>query len=224
MQEFENAGHAPAHNELPLKIEGKEFKWPHQYITGVQVKELFGATGDAKLFLAIEKPWEDELVADDDRVDLARPGIEQFYLKYVLFLIIEEKTYEWEKQYITGKEVRELAKLGNQGELFLAIAKPWADEPIGLDTRVDLAREGIERFYLKASHVEKVTITVDHQERQIEPGDRTVAEIKKVGRVTEGYELDQVIEGRMHPLKDDAVICIKGGEEFLSHVKDGRSS
>ncbi len=224
MNDLENAGHEPAQNKLPLKIEGKEFQWPHQYITGHQVKELIGVAANAKVFLAIEKPWDDEYVADDDRIDLARPGIEQFYLKYVLFLTIEGRTYEWDKQYITGKEVRELAHLGETGDLFLSITKPWEDELIAGDTSVDLARPGIEHFYIKAGHVTKVTIIVDHNDRQIEPGERTVAEIKEVGKVTKGYQLDQLIDGNLIPLKDDAIVCIKGGEEFLSRVKDGTSS
>ncbi|WP_183560871.1 multiubiquitin domain-containing protein [Mucilaginibacter sp. SP1R1] len=225
MNNPENAGHESAQNKLPLRIEGKEFQWAHQYITGLQVKELIGAAAEVKVFLAIEKPWEDEHVADDDRVDLARPGIEQFYLKYVLFLTIEGRNYEWGKQYITGKELRELANLGAVGELFLSITKPWEDELIGDDTKVDLARPGIEHFYLKAAHVPpKVTIIVDHNDREIEPGERAVAEIKKVGMVTKGYELDQLINGSLIPLKDDGTVCIKGGEEFLSRVKDGTSS
>jgi hypothetical protein len=224
MENLERAGQRPAENKLPLKIEGKEFDWSHQYITGLQVKELCCAGEGARVFLGIEKPWEDETVADDDRVDLARPGIEQFYLKYVLPIIINGKEYEWDKQYITGAEVRQLAMTGADSLLYLAIKKPWEDELVGDDTLVDLARPGIEQFFTKTEPVQLVTIKVDHIDRLIEPGERTVAEIKKVGEVTPGYELDELIGNELVPLKNDAIICIKGGEQFLSRVKDGTSS
>jgi hypothetical protein len=224
MENLEKGGHIPLKGKLPLNIEGQNFEWDKQFILGKEVKVLGKALESALIYLSIAKPWEDELIGDDDKVDLARPGIESFYFKYTLKLIIDGKSFEWDKQYITGTELRRLAGIDKDRELFLAIEKPWEDERILDDTRVDLAREGIEHFYSKKQDIEKVVIYVDDQPRKIHPGERTVTEIKKVGEVSAGYELDQVIGGHITPLKDDAVVCIEGGERFISHVKDGTSS
>jgi len=69
--------------------------------------------------------------------------------KSALNLIINGKHYEWLQQYITGAEVRELANIPQEDEIFLAIKKPWEDETILDDTKTDLARPGIEHFYSK---------------------------------------------------------------------------
>jgi hypothetical protein len=81
-----------------------------------------------------------------------------------LKLIINEKHYEWQQQYITGAEVRELGNIPKEDKIFLAIKKPWEDEPIEDHTKVDLARPGIEHFYSKA-HEFKVTLIVNGKEK-----------------------------------------------------------
>ncbi|NDP20019.1 MAG: hypothetical protein GZ091_02900 [Paludibacter sp.] len=80
----------------------------------------------------------------------------------VLHLIINEKNYKWEQQYITGAEVRQMGSIPHSEKLFLAIKRPWEDEPILDESKVDLARPGIEKFY--SAHVDEfkpVTIIVN---------------------------------------------------------------
>ena len=67
-------------------------------------------------------------------------------------------------------------------------------------------------------------ITVNGLERRIQSGRRTVSEIKKVGEVPQADDLEQLIDGKLVPLADDASVIIKGREEFFSHPKDGGSS
>ncbi|WP_421940633.1 multiubiquitin domain-containing protein [Pedobacter sp.] len=136
-----------ASKSLPLIIEGKKFDWAKQYITGRQVRDLVNAPKEVELFLAIKKPWEDEMILDDDKVDLARPGIENFFFKHILLLTINDKQYKWYEQYITGKQLKDLAKIPFEDVLYLSIKKPWEDELIGNTTSVDLARPGIEHFF-----------------------------------------------------------------------------
>jgi len=69
-----------------------------------------------------------------------------------------------------------------------------------------------------------VDIVVDGTNRQIHRGRNTIAEIKQVGQVPAGYDLDQIVDGQLSPLADDASVTIKGGETFQSHPKDGASS
>jgi hypothetical protein len=72
----------------------------------------------------------------------------------VLGLIINDKKYEWNQQYITGAEIRKLGQIALDEEIFLAIKKPWEDEPIPDDKQVNLARPEIEHFYSKDNHHE----------------------------------------------------------------------
>ena len=134
---------------LELIIDGKSYKWHEQYITGMQIKQLGNLPQDAEIFLSVKHPWKDEQISDNESVDLARPEIEHFYMKQNLQLIVDGKNYEWPKQYITGRQIKELAGLQSDCELFLSIAGPWEDEKIEDDTKVDLARPGIEHFYSK---------------------------------------------------------------------------
>jgi hypothetical protein len=73
-------------------------------------------------------------------------------------------------------------------------------------------------------HGPDVPITVDGVVRQIHRGHETVAEIKRVGGVAAAKELEQVIDGKLNPLPDDGAVTIKGGEVFISHVRDSKSS
>lgn len=69
-----------------------------------------------------------------------------------------------------------------------------------------------------------VTIFVNNTPREIHRGRRTVEEIKRVGGVATADELEQVIEGKLTPLADNASIVIKGDERFVSHPRDSGSS
>lgn len=209
---------------LTLIIEGKPYDWKEQYILGRQVRKLGCAPDGSETFLAITKPWEDELIGDDDKVDLARPGIEQFYFKQVLLLTINGKTYKWYEQYITGAEIRKLANIAATEQLFLAITKLWEDEHIGNEDRVDLARPGIEHIYSKAEGQKRVTIQINHRPYELLPGAYTIAQLKTLAGVPLAHDLEQVIDGKLTPLKDDGKVDICGGEQFISHVKDGSSS
>lgn len=80
--------------------------------------------------------------------------------KHVLHLTINGKQYEWHQQYITGAEIRRLGNVPSEDEIFLAIKKPWEDEPIASDTKVNLARPEIEHFYSKDKH-QKVNLIVN---------------------------------------------------------------
>lgn len=77
--------------------------------------------------------------------------------KPVLKLIIDQKVFEWNQQYITGREVRELGNISEDVEVFLKISPPWTDEPVTVDANIDLTRPGIEHFY----SVEKVSLIVN---------------------------------------------------------------
>lgn len=78
-------------NILIYKIEGKTFKTTEQYITGEELKKQGNIPLDVELYLAVRKPFEDELIENSTRVNLARPDIEQFSVRksYIILLIIK---------------------------------------------------------------------------------------------------------------------------------------
>jgi hypothetical protein len=73
-------------------------------------------------------------------------------------------------------------------------------------------------------HGNYVSIAVNGTTIQLHRGHRTVAEIKTAANVPLADDLEQIIEGRLTPLADDGAVTIKGGEQFVSHPKDGASS
>lgn len=144
---------------------------------------------------------------------------------HVLTLIIDEHKYEWPNQYINGSEIRKLGKVPPKDEIYLAIKRPWEDELILDDTNIDLARPGIEHFFSKKSHEHRiVSIQINNIERKVKRGKHKVSELKTIGEVPAEHELEELIDGKLTPLDDNAVVLIKGGEEFFSHVRDGSSS
>lgn len=80
--------------------------------------------------------------------------------KAALHLTINGKGYEWHQEFITGAEIRRLDNIPSEDEIFLAIKKPWEDEPIPDDKQVNLARPEIEHFYSKNNDY-KITIIVN---------------------------------------------------------------
>ena len=161
---FANSNDALVPNALQFTVEGSQYKWDNQYITGLQIKQLANLPLESELYLSISDPWKDEWIQDNEQVDLARPGLEQFFIKKALRYTINAKEYESMKQYIKGAEIRKQGNISDNHQIFLHIKGPWDDELIQDDTWVDLARPGIEHFYSKAKHV-AVIIIVNGREK-----------------------------------------------------------
>lgn len=95
---------------LHLTINGKQYEWHQQYITGAEIRRLGNIPKEDEIFLAVKKPWEDEPIPDDKSVNLARPEIEHFYSKAKEVIIVVNGTpHKWTKEKISFKEVIVLA-------------------------------------------------------------------------------------------------------------------
>ena len=97
---------------LQLTINGEKYEWHQEYITGVEIRKLGNIPAEDEIFLAIKKPWEDELVPDDKQVNLARPEIEHFYSKdkkFKITLIVNGRPKPWTEKTITFEQVVVLA-------------------------------------------------------------------------------------------------------------------
>jgi hypothetical protein len=97
---------------LHLTINGKQYEWHHEYITGSEIRKLGNIPLQEDLFLAVKKPWVDEPIAEDKQVNLARPEIEHFYSKdkhHKISLIVNGRAKPWAEKSITFEQVVVLA-------------------------------------------------------------------------------------------------------------------
>ncbi len=69
--------------------------------------------------------------------------------KIPLKFVIEGKEYETFDQYKTGADLKQLAGIPLDTELFLSISKPYQDELIENEKQVNLARPETEYFFVK---------------------------------------------------------------------------
>jgi len=90
---------------LKLTINKETYEWPEQYILGAQIRKLGHIGPDELIYLAIKKPWEDELIKDDTRVSLARPEIEHFFSKKTVTIVVNGTPHEWNKHTICFEDV-----------------------------------------------------------------------------------------------------------------------
>jgi hypothetical protein len=149
----------------------------------------------------------------------AKGAIDASKLKVPLKFVIEGKEYETFEQYTTGAQLKELAGIPLETELFLSISKPYKDELIENEKEVNLARPETEDFFVK----KKLHFSINNvsfvwykqfirgiQLRElgkISPEDDLFLDIK------EGWQDDQIT--------DDEVIDLArpGKEKFFSKPK-----
>jgi len=104
--------HEHGKNALLLKINEKQFEWYQEYITGAEIRKLGNIDADDEIFLSIKKPWEDEPISNDTKVNLARPEIEHFYSKdkdFKVTIIVNGRSKQWNEKTITFEQVVILA-------------------------------------------------------------------------------------------------------------------
>jgi hypothetical protein len=76
----------------------------------------------------------------------------------------------------------------------------------------------------KSPHPHLVEVTVDRIVKKVQAGPYRVSVFKHDVGVPPEKELDQIVNGVITPLNDDATIVIAGGEVFISHERTGRAS
>lgn len=75
--------------------------------------------------------------------------VHPYNTKKPLMFVIEGKEYETFDQYKTGAELKQLAGIPLDTELFLSVSKPYQDELIENEKQVNLARPETEYFFVK---------------------------------------------------------------------------
>jgi hypothetical protein len=69
-----------------------------------------------------------------------------------------------------------------------------------------------------------VTIIIDTKVHVVHRGKTTVPELKALAGIALGYELEEIVDGKLVPLQDEQHVVLKGGERFVSHPRAGASS
>lgn len=92
-----------------LIIEGKEYPWDKQFVTGAEVRSLAGIAVDAEVYLSLEGLSDDELIQNDTKVDLNRTDKEHFYIKKALTLVVNGRPKPWTEKKISFEQVVILA-------------------------------------------------------------------------------------------------------------------
>lgn len=79
MSENEHKKDEDRERSFKIIVDQKHHEWPRQFITGLEVKRLAGVDPAAfDAWLDVRGP-EDELIDDNEKVDLSKPGVEKFF-------------------------------------------------------------------------------------------------------------------------------------------------
>lgn len=154
-------------NTLTFIVDERTYVSRKQNPTGSEIKTASGNLFDVKLYLQNSRPWIDNLIENDEEVDLARPGIEYFFTEKKFEINVNGKIYSWHQRYVTGEQVRKLAGLDKDDQLFLKTSHSSIDQLIANDDKVDLQEPGIEQFYSKQDG-KQITIIVSGVQKQWE--------------------------------------------------------
>lgn len=145
----------------------------------------------------------------------------------VLKLTINEKKYDWDHQYITGAEVRKLAQIPHEDEIFLAIKRPYEDEVITDETKVDLARPGIEHFFSERKD-HSITIIVNTRPKLFKGKEISFQQVIELAfgnyvendTITYSVSYSKGVHGQKGTMVKGDIIKVKEGEIFNATATD----
>ena len=135
---------------------------------------------------------------------------------------VDNQYHNWPKAHITGRQLLHLA--AREGCLvFEAFENFRHGEPelISPHAEANLRKHGVEKF---TTAPKLVQVTIDNKHKIIQAGTYTVTELKRVLGVDPSRVLDEVVCGEFKELPDNGTVHVKGGEIFVSHVRQGQSS
>lgn len=137
----------------------------------------FEADGDVALFAVLPSGDFEDVRLEED-FDLGGAGAEKFIAwtaDKTFRLTINGGQIEWGKPAISGLVLARLAGAGPREAVFLHVVE-GDDVLVGPTDLVDLARPGVERFYVAASPTE-IAIVVNGRTRTVEDDDVTFEQV-----------------------------------------------
>ena len=135
---------------------------------------------------------------------------------------VDNQYHEWPKAHITGHQLLHLS--GREGRLVFEVFENFRHgepELISPHAEANLRKHGVEKF---TTAPKLVQVTIDNEHKIIQAGTYTVTELKRVLGVDPSRVLDEVVCGEFKELPDNGTVHVKGGEIFISHVRQGQSS
>jgi len=134
--------------KVQFYIDGRQFETAEVYHTGKDLKMLANIPLSTDLYLSLPRPYEDEIIHNEQQIDLSRPATAYFYIRRPFEFVINNTTCKWHKQYISAEELRKIGMIDPEQEVYIQAGQP-AGELVTNDVRIDLAQPGLERFFSK---------------------------------------------------------------------------
>lgn len=135
---------------------------------------------------------------------------------------VDDQYHEWPKAHINGNQLLHLA--GRGGDRVFEVFEDFRHgepELISTHAEANLRKPGVEKF---ATAPKLVQVTVDNTPKTIQAGKYRVSDLKRVLGIEPSRVLDEVLSGEFKELPDNGTVHVKGGEIFVSHVRQGQSS
>jgi hypothetical protein len=135
---------------------------------------------------------------------------------------VDNHYHEWPNTHITGNQLLHLA--ARDGHLVFEVFENLRHgelELISPHAQANLRKHGVEKF---TTAPKLVQVTIDTKPKTIQAGTYTVNELKRALGVDTSRVLDEVVCGEFKELSDNGTVHVKGGEIFVSHVRQGQSS
>lgn len=101
--------------KLHFSINKKPFTWYKQFIRGIQIRELGNIAEQDLIYLDIKGDWEDDLIENDEVVDLAREGKENFISvskPFEVVISVNGRDKTWKEKTISHDQVVAIAREG----------------------------------------------------------------------------------------------------------------
>ena len=99
-----------------FKVDGQSFVSVHQFVSGLEIRQLAGLPATAELYVDIPHGWQDHFVSCEEQIDLGRPGVEKFITlgkKTVIF--VNGTPYDYHKEKVSFEQIVELAHVPAHG-------------------------------------------------------------------------------------------------------------
>ena len=138
----------PYQDKYIFFIDGKEFVTEHSSLTGKEIKAMASIPGEYQLFLGKKGDEPNQAISDGDNISLSKPDkhfyIEPYQDKYIFF--IDGKEFVTEHPSLTGQEIKAMASIPGEYQLFLEKKGDEPDQAISDGLTVSLSKPD-KHFY-----------------------------------------------------------------------------
>lgn len=213
-----------------ITVDGAPFQLADPLLKGRDLLELAGLYPVDQHLLFYRQPdgmMEDVNLSED--IDLKGLGAEEFTsikTDRLFFLVVDGRRFPWGGDAITGTELRGLARVSEEMDLFFD-PKGGKDDLVEADETVSLKGKEVEHFYTaeRSNEPRYVKVDLNGQTVKILAGDYTTETLKETLGVSADLDLDVVDkQGSFRTLQPGEAIRVVAKMKFVSHVRQGGSS